>query len=110
MNGTHYAHLNVEHWMRVKAERARLGLSSPRASNEPIEHALVGLTLVDRATERRFVVESVREDWWQGWFLTALLRDEQGNAHMRVIENRSSTHPAIARQLAQFRESFGAHF
>jgi hypothetical protein len=107
MNGTHFSRLNTEHWLRVKAERARRGLPGARASSGPVDHALVGLTLVERGTDRRYVVESVREDWWQGWFLTALLHDEQGSSRLCVIENRSSTHPAIERQLAQFRESFG---
>jgi hypothetical protein len=107
MNGTHFSQLNLDHWLRVKAERARLGMPSPRAKNEPIHHALVGLTLVEKVTGKHYVVESVREDWWQGWFLTALLHDEFGSSRMCIIENRSSTNPAIQRQLAQFRQDFG---
>ena len=106
MSGTAFSHFDLDHWLRVKAERARLGITRRVETDlELPNHPLVGQTLVDQTTGRTYRVERVKKDWFHGWFLTALLNND-GSHRMCVVETMSCTEPAVLRQLAGYQESF----
>lgn len=102
-----FVSIDVGHWARVYAERARLGLPVCKAKRGPIaDHPLRGKTLVNREG-KSYVVESVTRDWHAGWFLTVMLRTTDTNSHgTRVLSNESSIAPFIQRQADEFFTEF----
>ena len=103
-----FSYFDMEHWLRVKAERSRLGITRrTEVGLEQPGHPLVGKTLVDSTTGTSYVVERVKKDWLQGWFLTALL-NAKGSHRVCIVENHSSSHPAVEQQLIEYHDAFVA--
>lgn len=101
-----FSQFDMSHWLRVKAERSRLGIVSETESGKQMQnHPLVGRTLTDPETGNEYYVESVKKDWLQGWFLLAMLN--RNGSHMQcVVENQSSVSPDAIRSYFKFKEMF----
>lgn len=102
-----YSHFNMSHWLKVKAERSRLGLTNQRQRGPGEPHALNGRDVVDTRNGQRFHVSQVYRDWYQGWFLVALLQCDQG-PRTCVVDNISCQDDSILEQLAAFKTHFQA--
>lgn len=99
-----YSHFDADHWMKVKAARAQLGLSAPRSCELP-EHPLVRCRVVDARTNKVWQVVSVQQQWWRGRFLVAMV--ERAGSHMQlVVGNISCDEPGIQQQLRLYQEHF----
>lgn len=101
-----YSHFDLNHWLAVKQERLRQGLPNhpERGSLQP-NHPLLGTTVVDNATGRSFLVERVRKDWLQGWFLTAILNCNGSHA-VAIVGIQGCVNPGIVKQFDQFQANF----
>lgn len=103
---TQYSHFDMNHWLAVSAERRRQGMARhPERGQLQPDHPLVGKTLVDTATNRTYVVESVRKDWLQGWYMTAMLNCE-GSHRVVIVQAQPWTCPTILSQLQVFEGTF----
>jgi hypothetical protein len=100
-----FSFFDSAHWQKVRAERKRLGLSNPTKLGEPVKHALLNQILTDVSTGVSYVVESVRHDWYRGWFLAATLSC-QGSHRVCFIENKSCVDDAILQQIDLFSTTF----
>jgi hypothetical protein len=103
-----FSQFDLDHWLRVKAERSRLGIVRQTESGRQLpDHPLVGRTLTDPETGNSYVVESVKKQWLMGWFLLATLN--RNGSHLQcVVENHSSISPDALRSHRTFREMFAA--
>jgi hypothetical protein len=103
-----FSQFDMSHWLRVKAERSRLGIVRNTESGKQLpHHPLVGRTLTDPETGNQYYVESVKKDWLQGWFLLAKLN--RNGSHLQcVVENHSSVSPDAIRSHFMFKEMFAA--
>lgn len=102
-----YSHFDHEHWQRVRAERAKLGLSRATEVGQQVGHPLAGRHVVDTSTGARYRVRSVRKDWHKGWFLVAWLERECDESHRTVVvENLSSTDADVLARLHRYAETF----
>lgn len=103
---SYYSHFDLDHWLAVKAERNRQGLPNhPERGRLLPDHPLVGKTLVDTQSNQAYVVERVRQDWLQGWYLTAVL-NSNGSHRTAVVAAPSCANPTILRQLELFQDQF----
>jgi hypothetical protein len=103
---TAFSHFDLDHWLKVKAERARQGLvAKTERGAEAVDHFLKGKTVLDTASHRAYIVESVQKDWFQGWFLVALL-NHNGSHRICVVDSLTCQAPSIQRAHAQFEEGF----
>ena len=105
-----YSFFDANHWFRVKRARAELGLNriSDAEKLRP-NHRLANATLQHIPSGEYWKVVSVREDWWMGKFLTALL-EKDGSHRMVVVENYSCEQPGIVNQLGEFNSDFTVVF
>lgn len=103
-----FSQFDTSHWMRVKAERSRLGIVRNTEAGKLLpDHPLVGRTLTDPETGNQYYVESVKKDWLQGWFLLATLN--RNGSHLQcVVENISSNSTDAIRSHFMFKEMFAA--
>jgi len=104
----HFSHFDMPHWVRVQAARSRFGIVRDTEAGKVLpHHPLVGRELYDPETGNTYVVESVKKDWLQGWFLRAKLC--RGDLKFQyVVENLSSTSPVALRSYFNFKEMFAA--
>lgn len=100
-----YSHFNLDHWLKVKAERHRQGIVDKTARGEQVAHALTGKRIVDKTTNKTYVVEQVKKDWLQGWFLTALM-ECNGSHRVCVVDSLSCADESIQRAANFFNDSF----
>ncbi len=100
-----FSQFDWSHWLKVRAERERLGLplSSDRGAQH--DHPIVGKTLRERESGITYRVESVTKDWVMGWVFSALLCN--GNSHRRcIIEAAGCRFSDFASQAENFRRDF----
>lgn len=103
---THFSNFNLEHWLKVKAERIRTGLPvHPERGQEQPNHALVGQTVIDAETGRAWLVKKVKKDWMRGWFLTASIENAGSNG-LLVVGSLGCQDPAVQKQLQFFEQNF----
>lgn len=101
-NGS-YSAWDLAHYFKVKNAREKQNLN--KVSRKSVAHSLEGKEVVNTKTGKRFIVESVKKNWWFGSFFTALLRD--GNSHAEVfIENINCVLPSTLNQIQEFEQSF----
>jgi hypothetical protein len=96
----------LNHYLRVKAARDKEVTIRPEPSARELQHPLVGKTLWSRETGTAYRVEKVKENWWRGKFLMALLANESQSHRQCMVENLSCVDPSIVEQIAQFSNTF----
>lgn len=101
-----FSFVDLAHWHRVTAERARQGLKQQTEEGPLASHPLLGKTLVDRTTGKEYLVERVSKEWWCGWYLTALL-NTAGTPRVCHIKNMSCTDSGILQSIESFDSDFG---
>jgi len=102
---TVFSQFNLDHWMKVKAERSRLGLARDPQRGPQEAHPLLGKSVVDTRTGQRYLVERVSRDWFKGWFLVALMQCN-GSHRTCVVSNLSCHDEGVLNQLADFKTHF----
>ncbi len=100
-----YSFFDYSHWLKVRAERARLGISPHPERRQVPDHPLVNRTLVETSTGKAYKVLSVRRDWYHGWFLVATL-ERDGSHGTCVVGNLSCRSDEILSQLEFFQSRF----
>jgi hypothetical protein len=101
-----FSNFDLDHWLKVKAERARLGIERRTAKGVALtSHPLVGRTVVDTSTGKAYMVENVKKDWLQGWFLTALM-NENGSHRVCVVDVLKCENPGILSEGHRFQTYF----
>ena len=100
---SHFFKFDQDHWLRVKAERTRLGIIPGRkASLASLEsHRLLSVQVLDTRTGERYSIDQISREWLQGTYLTATMRSEN-KSKVLVIENISSENEDVLDQLAEF--------
>lgn len=68
-----YSYFDNNHWAKVKAYRAAHNLPASPLRGAPVEHRLVGTTLIEKASGRAYEVQQAARDWSQGWFTVLTL-------------------------------------
>ena len=105
-----YSHFDAAHWFRVKRARAELGLNriSDAEKLRP-NHHLANATLEHIPTGEYWKVVFVREDWWMGRYLTAML-EKDGSHRTVVVANYTCEQPDVLNQLCEFNQDFTVVF
>jgi hypothetical protein len=65
------------------------------------DHVLVGKHMFDRSTGKAYVVEQVIKEWYAGWYIKLLIRDENCSHGVRAWENLSCFDPMILEQIRE---------
>lgn len=100
-----FSYFDQAHWHKVRAVRRQLGIVSRSEVGDRVSHPLVGKNVLDRTSGETYQVESVKKDWLQGWFYTALL-SVNGSHRVCLIENKSCVNPGIVEEIEKFSQNF----
>lgn len=101
-----YSFFNADHWLRVKKVRQAAGLNSlPETDRVRPNHRLAHATLHQVSTGIQWKVQVIREDWWLGRYLTAIL-EHNGSHRTCVVENFTCEAPDVIRLLGEFNSDF----
>ncbi len=78
--------------------RARKNVGELRAENS-IKHPMIGRTLIEVATGKRYLVEKAVRNWYWGWYVGLLIQNN--NSHCLIHwENHSSNESSILSGIA----------
>lgn len=101
-----FSFFDYEHWQKVKQARAEQGLNRlSELDRARPDHPLVNKLITKKESGEAWNVVSVKEDWWYGRFLTALL-ERNGSHTLCMIENISCIDPGILQNLDKFKREF----
>ena len=105
-NPTQFSEFSLNHWLKVSAERRRLGMAPhPERGQLLPDHPLVGRKLYYKETGEIFNVDRVRKDWLQGWFLTAVISCN-GSHGLVMVESLGCANPGILRQVDLYENEY----
>lgn len=101
-----YSHFDPVHWSKVSAARRDQGLALSPARGQTLPgHRLAGASLVERETGHVYRVEKVYQDWYNGWFVTALI-ERNGSHGTCVVDSISCRDAGMLAALADFERRF----
>jgi hypothetical protein len=102
---TQFSQFSMDQWMKVRAERQRLGLEPHPERGQLQLHPLLGQKLLHKPSGELYLVEHVRKDWLQGWFLTAVLNCN-GSHRQVMVASLGCVNEAICAQVFTFENEF----
>ncbi|MCC5612048.1 hypothetical protein LC612_36280 [Nostoc sp. CHAB 5834] len=83
-----FSHFDAQHWAEVKRVRVHDGLPGRQGYGVKVSHPLVGKTLQDQQTGKRWKVESVSKDWWKGDFWSALASNNGSHCTLFIVADK----------------------
>ena len=75
---------------RIKSERKKKNLTSDYCSSDSYPHAMVGMFLQDKKTEKVYLVQKAVRHWLWGYYIALLLVDGSDSHRLIHWENISS--------------------